>query len=188
LVVQSGSEHNQESTFYVTYLVTDASWHASYDVRVQSDQSSVQIIYYGIINQRTGEAWRNMHVSLSTANPSMRSQPPVMNGITLGYKPVFRDYNKSKKKVAIMPSFSMRQSDSMNQRLVGMPSSASNSAPAPMQVQTAQAEQGATSASYTIPRICTIPSDGNDHKVTIGVIKLDNCVFQYYWDHLQMWK
>jgi uncharacterized protein (TIGR02231 family) len=185
LLTQSGSEHNVESEFLVSYQVNNASWHASYDVRVQSGESSLQITYYGIINQKSGEAWRNTRVSLSTANPSLRSSPPTLGGMTLGYKPVIYK-EKSRKKKSAMPSMKMAKKemayDAKPSSSAAFGGSALFSAPAPpkMAVQTATAEQGATSATYLIPRECTIPSDGNDHKVTIAVINLENCVFNYH--------
>ncbi len=52
--------------------------------------------------------------------------------------------------------------------------------PPVMEEVVAEATQGATSSTYAIPRNATIPSDGHDHKVTIGVAKLEDSVFTHY--------
>ncbi len=82
VLVQQAGQDTPQSIFYVTYHVTNASWRASYDVRVTSDSNTVAITYHGIITQKSGEAWRNTKISLSTANPSLSSEPPKLNGIT----------------------------------------------------------------------------------------------------------
>ena len=82
VLVQQAGQDTPQSVFYITYLVSNASWRASYDVRVTSDSNTIAITYHGIITQKTGEAWRNTKISLSTANPSLSSEPPKLNGIT----------------------------------------------------------------------------------------------------------
>jgi uncharacterized protein (TIGR02231 family) len=172
LLTQSGSEHGVESTLYVTYLVSKAAWRASYDVRVQSDNQTLQIIYYGIIKQDTGEAWRNARIALSTAKPSLESEPPTLEAIRLGYKAITKNNTSYKKK---SKSSSLVVKQEMPKRNV-LSAAISSS----IEVQTTTAEQGATSATYTIPREATIPSDNSDHKVTIAVIAFETCSFQYY--------
>jgi uncharacterized protein (TIGR02231 family) len=198
LVQQAGSDR-QETIFHVTYLVKRASWKASYDVRVSTTSNDISITYYGLINQSSGEAWRNTKICLSTANPSLRSDPPVLHGLNLGYKPKPSNvsYKKDKKR-------ELRRSNSLeeekekkkeceNIEIAKIPSSSLKSAPLPpnfspppappapvMESVVAEAQQGATSATYTIPRQATIPSDGHYHKVTIAVVKLTNCIFTHF--------
>jgi len=38
----------------------DASWHAAYDVRVQSDDLRLELTYYGIITNTSLEDWHNV--------------------------------------------------------------------------------------------------------------------------------
>lgn len=61
---------------HVTYIVANAGWSPTYNVRAAGDRSSVQIEYDAVIRQATGEDWKDVMVSLSTAQPGRSSEPP----------------------------------------------------------------------------------------------------------------
>jgi uncharacterized protein (TIGR02231 family) len=52
-----------------SYVVPGASWKVSYGIQV-SPQGKAKIEYYGNIRQETGEDWKNVNLSLSTASPA----------------------------------------------------------------------------------------------------------------------
>ncbi|KAL0479785.1 hypothetical protein AKO1_007418 [Acrasis kona] len=166
LLQQHSSAHDLETQLEIVYLVSSASWNPSYDVRVQSDQDAVQVTYYGIIEQRTGEAWKNAKILLSTSDPSTSCEPPTMSGMTLGYK-VERNMRQKKK---AMPMMSM---------LPQMKNLSFGAAPPSITQDVASAEQGALSATFAVPRTATINSGDQQKKVTIGVIDINDCTFQY---------
>jgi uncharacterized protein (TIGR02231 family) len=62
----------------VSYMVLGASFNSSYDVRVstKSDTPTCQLHYYGVITNTTGEDWKDVNMSLSTAKPSLGGHPP----------------------------------------------------------------------------------------------------------------
>jgi uncharacterized protein (TIGR02231 family) len=62
----------------VTYLVAGATWEPVYSVRGAGDRSGVEIEYDALITQRSGEDWRDVRLSLSTAQPTRASAPPVV--------------------------------------------------------------------------------------------------------------
>ena len=55
----------------LVYLVIGACWKASYDVHVDKERSKVIMTYYGEVVNSTGEHWREISMSLSTARPSI---------------------------------------------------------------------------------------------------------------------
>jgi len=61
-----------------SYVVSRASWRPFYDVRAFNKDSSVQILYFGMIRQNTGEDWEDAKLSLSTALPSVGGSPPSL--------------------------------------------------------------------------------------------------------------
>jgi uncharacterized protein (TIGR02231 family) len=153
-----------EAVFLVTYIVDNASWRASYDIRVNSIDNSISLTYYGVIKQNTREHWRNAMVSLSTATPNNRSDPPELPGLSLGYNVESYGVEKSKKSAALFGGlFNTNQSYSARS----------------MTSSYAAVEQGSTSTTFTIPKESTIASDNQDHKVTIGIINLQ-CDFSYF--------
>jgi len=70
----------------LTYLVNSASWEPTYDIRASMEPSdkaaagspgTMNVTYYGVVKQSTGEDWENASVSLSTAAPAMAGTPPM---------------------------------------------------------------------------------------------------------------
>jgi uncharacterized protein (TIGR02231 family) len=63
----------------LTYVLPGASWTPQYDVRVATEQRQVSLTYQGLVQQKTGEDWRNVALSLSTARPSLVTRVPELN-------------------------------------------------------------------------------------------------------------
>ena len=59
----------------VTYMVGEAGWAPAYAVRAAGDRSGLSIEYDALVQQRSGEPWDNVRVSLSTADPENAAQP-----------------------------------------------------------------------------------------------------------------
>uniref|UniRef100_A0A914R2K7 DUF4139 domain-containing protein n=1 Tax=Panagrolaimus davidi TaxID=227884 RepID=A0A914R2K7_9BILA len=70
----------EEAELTLIYHVTDASWKPFYDIRVdtKTDLSQVTIYYYASVEQETGENWKNIELSLSTAQPCNNETLPKL--------------------------------------------------------------------------------------------------------------
>ena len=81
-------EANGEALIDVEYMVSGTGWQPYYDLRTASDLGSVELGYRARIQQRTGEDWNDVLVSLSTAQPQRGAQglEPELEWITL-YEP-----------------------------------------------------------------------------------------------------
>ncbi|CAF3804223.1 unnamed protein product [Rotaria sp. Silwood1] len=81
----------------ISYLISNCSWSASYDVRVSSVEANrqrTQLTYYGIIVNKSQENWHNTNFSLSTATPSLGGTPPKLNTLKVDYyKPPITYYS-----------------------------------------------------------------------------------------------
>ncbi len=60
----------------VSYIVHDAGWEPIYNVRSAGDRTGVQIEYDAMLRQASGEDWKDVRISLSTATPDRSSTPP----------------------------------------------------------------------------------------------------------------
>jgi uncharacterized protein (TIGR02231 family) len=60
-----------ELTLELSYLISGASWTPRYDARVDVAASQVGLVEQALVSQQTGEDWRAVSLSLSTAQPSM---------------------------------------------------------------------------------------------------------------------
>ena len=60
---------------------------------------TIQVHYYGLIKQSTGEDWENAKISLSTAQPSVGGSAPKLGIQNIQFKqPIYRYFAKTKKK------------------------------------------------------------------------------------------
>jgi uncharacterized protein (TIGR02231 family) len=63
----------------LSYLVNGANWNPQYNLRANPKESDVLIEYNAVVNQTSGENWDSVALSLSTAEPTMVSAPPVLD-------------------------------------------------------------------------------------------------------------
>lgn len=62
----------------VRYLVDDASWSPSYNVRTAATDEAVLLEYNAAIQQRSGEDWNDVAMTLSTATPTLVARAPEL--------------------------------------------------------------------------------------------------------------
>jgi len=62
----------------VRYLVDDAMWSPSYNVRTEADNARVLLEYNAAIQQRSGEDWTDVAMTLSTATPTLVARAPEL--------------------------------------------------------------------------------------------------------------
>ena len=71
--------------FEITYYVKNAGWYPSYDIRSNSTKEPLQLSYKANIFQNTKEEWRNVPVTLSSANPNRSNVAPQLKTYWLDY-------------------------------------------------------------------------------------------------------
>ena len=62
----------------ISYVVSNAGWHPSYDIRVDDITKPVNIFYKANVFQNTGVDWKNVKLSFSNANPWITGTIPVL--------------------------------------------------------------------------------------------------------------
>ncbi|MBI1266755.1 MAG: mucoidy inhibitor MuiA family protein [Cryomorphaceae bacterium] len=67
-----------KKTIEISYFTYDAGWWPIYDLRAQDATSNVELTYKGNVYQRTGMDWENINLTLSTGNPGIGGNPPVL--------------------------------------------------------------------------------------------------------------
>ena len=68
----------------IRYLVTDATWSPSYSVNVNSLYSSGSLKMNAMVAQNSGEDWKGINISLSTAKPYKFSKLPELKSLFIG--------------------------------------------------------------------------------------------------------
>eukprot|EP00731_Ephydatia_muelleri_P007220 Em0003g1468a len=172
-------------TIFVSYVVSNASWSPSYDVRVLPAEDLMRVQYFGHIKQWTGEDWLNAKISLSTAQPSLGGAPPTLGQHTIKFSATTYSRNRTRKTEerndhsnedirasieAIPTSFNRERRLSLSW---SHHSDDDDSFQGPMvDVETAEVSKGMFNTTYAISSACNIPSDSVEHKVTVTFIDL----------------
>jgi uncharacterized protein (TIGR02231 family) len=163
----------------LSYTVPGASWSPSYDARVLSTEHAVTLGYFGIVRQNTGEEWKDVALTLSTARPGLGGAAPSLNAWNLDvFNPIaLRDELVYKRKAEMSAkSFNAPAPAAMavNMQTVTSGYVGSESPPPPedkdAEMATATLEAGATSASF---KIATSASDNSPQKVPITSARLN---------------
>jgi len=85
IVLSFSSETGGELQIKPSYLVTQSGWAPMYDVKVLNTSKPVNIFYKAKIFQKTGYDWKDVKITISSANPSQNNNRPIMS-------PKFIDY------------------------------------------------------------------------------------------------
>ncbi|KAG5351762.1 hypothetical protein C0989_005017 [Termitomyces sp. Mn162] len=167
-----------EVEIVLIYAVLGASWTAGYDIRVNTHtyEEPVTLIYKASINQNTGEDWTDVPLTLETATPTFGLNLPKLKPWNLLiYKPIPPLPPHALKSRTFEPAFmALPPAISMNESIQA--SRCSDVAPEMSHRGldvVPPAGMGNVSATFQVPGLITIPSDGAAHNVTIVKLSLD---------------
>ncbi len=71
----------------VRYLVNNANWSPSYNMRTDADRSQVLVEANASIQQMSGEDWTDVAMTLSTATPSLVAKAPALKPLEITLAP-----------------------------------------------------------------------------------------------------
>lgn len=75
----------------LSYLIYDAGWQPSYDIRADKINSPVQLNYKANVWQNSGADWRDIAIVLSTRNPIANNNKPELNPWYLNFTQPFME-------------------------------------------------------------------------------------------------
>lgn len=85
LVLQLLASNTSSVNFNISYISPNASWYPNYDLKTQNTKSPLKIIYKANVTQTTGLDWKNVKMTISTANPSQTGAAPILTPWFLNY-------------------------------------------------------------------------------------------------------
>jgi len=88
-----------EFAIELQYLVHNAGWSPTYDIRIDSKNEKALIEQHAIIHQNTGEDWKNVKLTLSNVRTELRPKLPTINSYTLSYREVKKVKTTIKSKI-----------------------------------------------------------------------------------------
>ncbi len=78
----------------LTYMVNNAGWFPSYDIRATTISEPVQLIYKATVRQNTMEDWKNVKLRFSSALPNLSGVSPELNPYLLDYNVLPPTYDR----------------------------------------------------------------------------------------------
>lgn len=85
VVAEIQSETAQTLDFDLTYLVYNAGWTPTYDIRSKDISSPMEISYKANIYQNTGIDWKDVTFTINSGDPSSSAIKPELNPFRLGW-------------------------------------------------------------------------------------------------------
>ncbi|HPI53326.1 MAG TPA: DUF4139 domain-containing protein [Chitinophagaceae bacterium] len=85
IVLKVNSPSDVSTQFKISYLTTTASWSPTYEIRCENTGKPLLLTSRAKIVQQTGYDWKNVHIKLSTANPLLNHNRPVLYPIYVDF-------------------------------------------------------------------------------------------------------
>lgn len=188
LLVKLYSKRAVTSDISVTYVVHNAGWTPTYDIRVDEVGGPVQLAYKAHVYQNSGVAWNKVKLTLSTGNPTEGAQAPTLNPWYLAfYQPRPIAYKNS----INAESYTKKESEKAN--IAGARSDGTLYIIDGVQVvgdrginvsqgtidEYVETDNQGVNTLFEIELPYTIPSDGKQHNVAVKTAQL-SATYRYY--------
>lgn len=154
-------------TVNVSYMLNGAYWSAVYDAHSMITKNQVELISSANVKQSTGEDWKDVTLTLSTAQPSIGGRMPYVAPWILSENAVYPQRGRA----LAMMNKAMVSDAAVQYEAFGAASEGSMAAaPAVEEAQFsyAQSASSGVSVTYQIARPVTILSDGSESKLPIN--------------------
>jgi uncharacterized protein (TIGR02231 family) len=152
----------------VSYAIENASWTPLYDIRVNESDKNITLSYLAEVNQRTGEDWNNVNLTLSTAKPGLGMLPPKLNPWYIDVRQPVEQFRQSRRRAIDVPTGGAEMA-LPSPMMMEAKRSVLESEIESFEVESvaAQVSQAGGVVTFELDGNNNIPSDGNPHKVTI---------------------
>lgn len=161
---------------HLAYGVAGATWSPAYDARLAVAEHAVQLNYFGVVKNGTGEDWTGVALKLSTARPNIAAKVPELTGIKLNE---VRPQSLASAYVGDSESRAPTTSRQLSKRhapvIAAQEMAITAGTPAddaPIVQAMADVDQTVTAATFVIAAPANLPNDNTPHRVSIGEAKL----------------
>jgi uncharacterized protein (TIGR02231 family) len=140
------------------YVVSNAGWYPSYDVRVDDITKPVNIFFKANVFQNTGVEWKDVKLSFSNATPWITGDVPLLY-------PWFVDYYVP----APMPVYKSRRADMSKSVAPAMAELATNDMAKEAEAAPVGVEKkvGETTITFDVSIPCSLASDGKIQTIEV---------------------
>ncbi len=93
ILVKADAKQTGNYAIEISYIVGNASWFPTYDIRAKNIEDPIQLIYKANVKQETKEDWQNVKLKFSSAKPNVSGVAPTLQTYFLNYNslpPVYK--------------------------------------------------------------------------------------------------
>jgi len=137
-----------------SYVVSNAGWYPSYDVRVDDITKPVSIFFKANVFQNTGVEWKDVNLSFSNATPGVSGNVPVLY-------PWFIDYYQP------VPVVRVRGAASLSKAPAAMEVAANDMVKEEAAPVAVEKQVGETTVTFDVSVPCSVASDGKVQTIEI---------------------
>ena len=102
IVVVVNAPSATSAKFFVSYVVPNASWIPTYDLRVKDISTPLSMLMKANVQQATGEDWKDVKLTLSSGNPMESGLKPELKPWNLGFvQPIVKQYERLEKSAIV---------------------------------------------------------------------------------------
>lgn len=166
-------------TLRVAYNLEGAAWSPAYDTRVTTgSEGKVELAYYAMIENGTGEEWKDVDMTLSTARPNLGGSAPDLRPWIVDLYKVDKGYAKSAAPAhqdkAVLNNAQALMQYTENAMTSGVSGNFLANAPAHKAAiqAVARVDFSFNNAVFKLPAPVSLPSDSTAKKVPITRMQL----------------
>ena len=141
-----------------SYVVADAGWYPSYDIRVDDIKDPVSIYYKANVFQNSGVDWKDIKISFSNATPWVTGDIPVLY-------PWFIDFYNPVPQMVTAAGIKRSNAPMMMEKAIAVDDAvekAKEAAPVPVEKKI-----GETTVTFDVSVPCSVASDGKIQTIEI---------------------
>lgn len=175
VIVSVSADAAVTGTVEISYMVSQAGWVPSYDLRAISSTAPVQITYKAGVFQNTGELWDDVRLKLSTSNPNRSNIKPALPPWYITYYTAVREmpYSGARpQSTDNVKSISRAEEGALDKQMQEL-------SPAQSAAHYSQLVETMTNVEFDIKLRYTIPSDGGSHLVSVKTDELPATYMHY---------
>ncbi|MBN2350448.1 MAG: mucoidy inhibitor MuiA family protein [Bacteroidales bacterium] len=164
VVLSLSAEKAGKVVINFSYVSSAASWQPMYDIRAENPEKPVKMIYKANIVQNSGFDWNKVNLSISTGNPYIDNNRPVLHPWFIDFfveSPVVTGYGTMKKTAPApmaMRNLALQEAEVPDE--------------APAIGYDVQVSQNQITTEYKIETLQNIPSDNKEHLVAMKEYEL----------------
>jgi uncharacterized protein (TIGR02231 family) len=176
VVVSVSTEAAAIGSVEISYMVSQAGWIPSYDLRSVTAAAPVQITYKASVHQNTGEDWSNVKLKLSTSNPNRSNVKPTLPTWFINYYTGLRETRipamARSQSADNVTTLSTADEEMLNKKMGEL-------SPAQSAANYSQLVETMTNVEFDIKLVYDIPSDGGSHIVSVKTDTLSATYMHY---------